>query len=124
MRLPLVLVLCQIVAIAGCFSIPPTEILATNRGGSQFEPAEIRVPPGKPIVFKVILDGSSHTVDFAEGNSLKEGVSESHSGNLDPGQTFEVTFARPGLYPYFCAYHSSLGSDGERTGMVGTVSVQ
>lgn len=65
---------------------------------------------------------ASHTVDFAEGEGDVEGVSDAHRGNLDPGDTHDVTFTQAGTYPYFCRYHSSI-SGGERVGMVGTIIV-
>ena len=109
--------------LAGCSSSPSTPsnvVSMTNVGGSQFSPSSLAVAAGTTVTFKDV-DGS-HTVDFAEGTASVEGVSESHSGNLDPGQTFQVTFTKAGTYRYFCAYHSSVGGE-TRTGMVGTVTV-
>lgn len=104
-------------ALAGCTADAPPEV---ELHALTFEPADITVSVGDEVTFRVVE--ASHTVDFAEGDDDVPGVSDAHSGNLDEGDTFRVTFTEPGTYPYFCAYHSSL-QGGERVGMVGTIAV-
>jgi aldose sugar dehydrogenase len=119
MRLLVFLVLGAL--LAGCTASTTENIVrGTNDGGSQFLPRELTVASGSKVTF--VMGTGSHTVDFAEGQAPVEGVSNAHSGNLDPGQSFEVTFTKPGKYPYYCLYHSSVTGQG-RTGMVGTITV-
>jgi len=123
MRL-LVVAMVLATALAGCTS--EIDRLEADAGATielrtvTFEPGDITISVGDAVTFDVVQ--ASHTVDFAEGDGSVEGVSKAHSGNLDPGDTFTVTFTEPGTYPYFCAYHSSI-KDGQRVGMVGTITV-
>jgi plastocyanin len=73
-----------------------------------FEPPEITVQVGDTVVFDNVGD-LPHTATAEDGSF--------DSGNLDPGQNFEVTFDTPGTFPYICEYHEVLG-------MVGTVVVE
>ena len=105
--------------LAGCSGsqAPANEVLGTNDGGSRFVSPDLQVKTGDSVTFR--MGTGSHTVDFID----TDGVSKATSGNLDPGQTHVVTFSQAGTYRYFCAYHSSVGAGGERTGMVGTITV-
>lgn len=57
-----------------------------------------------------------HTVTAADGSF--------DSGDIAPGETFEVTFDDQGDVDYHCRYHSTVGDDGSRSGMVGVVRVE
>lgn len=85
-------------------------------GGNLFEPATLTINAGEKVTWDVTGEGH-HTVDFlapidAAGQTPK-------SGDLGPGQTFDVTFTEPGTYKYYCKYHSN-----KQTGMVGTIIVE
>jgi plastocyanin len=85
-------------------------------GGNLFEPATLTVNADEKVTWDVTGEGH-HTVDFltpinAAGETPK-------SGDLGPGQTFEVTFNEPGTYKYYCKYQSN-----KQTGMVGTITVE
>jgi plastocyanin len=110
-------------ALAGCAQSPDggpsgaeVELHAVS-----FQPGAVTVAVGDGVTFRVVE--ASHTVDFTEGEAGVSGIDRAHSGNLDPGDTFVVTFGERGTYPYFCLYHSSV-SGGERVGMVGTITVE
>ncbi len=94
-----------------------------SSGGNAFLPKSVSVPSGATVTW-TMDNGEPHTVDFAEpqGQAVN-GISQTFSGNLDPGEAYEVTFSTPGVYDYYCLYHSSV-QNGERVGMVGTVTVQ
>lgn len=72
-----------------------------------FLPDTISVNVGDTVVFDNTGD-LPHTAEASDGSW--------DSGNLDPGQTFSVTFEEPGTVDYICAYH-------EVVGMVGTIEV-
>ncbi|HEX9776295.1 MAG TPA: cupredoxin domain-containing protein [Actinomycetota bacterium] len=75
-----------------------------------FEPESITVRAGEPIVWT--MDGDNpHTVTADDGSF--------DSGTLDPGDTFDTTFADPGTYDYYCAFHGAAGG----IGMSGTITV-
>ena len=72
-----------------------------------FLPDTITVNVGDTVVFDNTGD-LPHTAEASDGSW--------DSGNLDPGQTFSVTFEEPGTVDYICAYH-------EVVGMLGTIEV-
>ncbi len=91
-------------------------------GGNAFLPRDIAVKVGDEVTW-TMDNAEPHTVDFAEpGASERAGVSQTFSGNLDAGTSYSATFTQPGIYEYYCLYHSSM-QDGKRVGMVGTVTV-
>lgn len=77
--------------------------------GDHFEPADVTVPVGTSVLFRV--EAGHHTVDFED----VAGVSSPHQDNLAPGTEVEVTFAEAGTFRYYCQYHLP--------GMTGTVTV-
>jgi plastocyanin len=105
-------------AFSGCTSKPTSQDILGH--AEHFENADRTVAAGEVVTFR--MKTASHTVDFSEDEGPVLGVSRAHSGNLNPGDTFEVAFSEPGTYPYFCRYHSFL-QGGERAGMVGTITV-
>ncbi len=75
-----------------------------------FDPQVVRVDPGTTIEW--VADGRNpHTVTADDGSF--------DSGVLSNGQSFEQTYAEPGVYPYFCKLHGAAGG----VGMSGTVVV-
>ena len=95
-------------------SEPPAEpgvVLAT--GDNKFEPAEIRIKVGEKVTWK--NTGGFHTV--TGGKDAVDPASPIGDKSLaDASSTHEVTFDKPGTYPYFCQPHKALN-------MVGTVVV-
>jgi plastocyanin len=76
----------------------------------EFQPRQITVKAGTTVTWT--NDGaSSHTVNADDGSFS--------SPTLGKGQTFSRKFAKPGTYPYYCAFHGGKGGDG----MTGTVVV-
>ena len=108
------------IAFAGCTGTPDTQGDVVEALATSFTGGDLSVSVGDTVTFNMVQ--ASHTVDFAEGDGAVPGVSQAHSGNLDQGDTYTVTFTQPGTYHYFCLYHSSL-SGGQRVGMVGTITV-
>lgn len=88
-------------------------------GARTFDPGTVTVQVGETVRWTVTGD-LAHTVT---SYSVPDGASSFASGNLDPGDTFEVTFDAAGTYEYRCRYHSS-GSGTGFSGMVGTVVVE
>jgi plastocyanin len=80
---------------------------ATNK----FEPAEISVKAGTKVVWN--NQGGFHTVTGGDGQP--DPASPMNGTLSNPGQTYEVTFDKPGTYPYFCQPHLSLGMKGTVT---------
>lgn len=78
---------------------------AVTIAGNAFSPASLTVMAGSPVTW-TNRDGDSHTVT-ADGGAFD-------SRTLATGASFTFTFASPGSFAYFCAFHS---------GMRGTVTV-
>lgn len=126
--LGLLLFLVAALALAGCPAMDdggdngtgdgdgPYNVEAT--GSLVFDPDTLTVNVGETVRWTV-TDGASHTVT---STSVPSGASMFDSGNLDPGDTFEVTFDTAGTYEYRCEYHSS-ASNGGYSGMTGTITV-
>lgn len=99
---------------------PAVEVGMTNT--MEYTPDTVRIQVGETVHWKNSAD-VMHTVtadpdEAFQDNSVKlpDGASTFNSGNLDPGETFEYTFDKPGTYRYFCIPH-------EAAGMKGTVIV-
>ncbi|MBI4260342.1 MAG: right-handed parallel beta-helix repeat-containing protein, partial [Actinobacteria bacterium] len=74
-----------------------------------FAPDVIRVPVGGEVEF--VNDGRNpHTVTADDGSF--------DSGNMAPGDTFELDLDREGVIPFYCIYHGAPG-----VGMAGTILV-
>jgi halocyanin-like protein len=76
-----------------------------NGGQFAFDPVAVRVDPGTEVVWTWTGQGGSHNV-VAEDGSFE---SEYHS---EQGQTFAYTADVPGVHPYACAPHSTMGMRG------------
>jgi plastocyanin len=66
---------------------------------STFNPGDLDVPAGATVTW-VNKDSVEHAVVSSEGG-IKQGVKAN-------GGTFRHTFDRPGSYPYYCHWHSSM----------------
>jgi plastocyanin len=66
---------------------------------SMFTPDNLDVPVGTTVSW-VNHDNVEHSVNSAEG-----GIKQSVKSN---GGTLRHTFDRPGAYPYYCHWHSSM----------------
>lgn len=62
-----------------------------------FQPKELSVPVGTKVVW-TNNDEEPHTVT-SPGEQFKS------SKALDGGDTYSVTFSKPGIYTYFCTVH-------------------
>jgi plastocyanin len=87
-----------------------------------FEPSDVRVSLGQPVVW-VNRSEMIHTVtdDPAASQNIDDvalpgGAQPFDSGDIAPGTTYTMTFAIPGTYKYFCKYH-------ELGGMLGQITV-
>ncbi len=83
-------------------------MIAVTISNFAFGPAELTVKPGTEVVW-TNRDEEPHTVvGPGPGVSFK-------SAGLDTGDSFAVTFDKPGLYRYFCSIHPQ---------MTGTIRVE
>lgn len=117
----LVLLLALLVGPASA-ALPDARVAAA---GNVFAPAVVTVRAGEPVSWEGVL--LTHTVTTAvsvvnawqgQGNDRSnsdDDVDTFHAA-LPAGATLTHTFAEPGTYSYFCAFHA-------RSGMVGTVVV-
>jgi Plastocyanin len=72
-----------------------------------FEPQELQVPPGTKVTWTNEDDAPHNVQDLSDLNTPI-------SADLNKGETFSITYEKPGEYPYVCALH---------TYMTGTVKV-
>lgn len=85
-----------------------------------FLPAEgVRIQAGETVLWRNTSQ-ALHTVTAdpeqaqdVENVSLPDDVEPFDSGELEPGDTFELTFTEPGTYRYFCIPHEAAGMVGE-----------
>jgi copper-containing nitrite reductase len=81
---------------------------ATQTAATDYSPPTITVVIGvNNTVTWVNGDDAAHTVTAIDGSF--------NSGNMNPGQSWSYTFTSPGVYDYYCVYH---------TWMKGTVIVK
>ncbi len=76
-----------------------------NLQNYSFSPPKIRVSKGTKITW-INQDNIIHTVntDSHPGHTY---FLNQNSGNLLKGNTYSVTFADPGIYPYHCTPHAA-----------------
>lgn len=67
--------------------------------GYAFKPSTITVKPGTKVTFVMQDSGTQHTAT-GSGNS-----SFINSPKLNTGQSYTVTFSKPGTYSYTCTIH-------------------
>jgi plastocyanin len=88
-----------------------------------FNPREITIRSGETVTWKnTSKDVHTVTADPAraakkDNISLPQGAKPFHSGEIQPGKTWRMTFTVPGTYKYVCSHH-------EDHGMMGTVTVK
>jgi plastocyanin len=104
-----------VVAVLGALLGTPTAARADTYGATVralddvFAPQIVRIDVGASVEWSN-AGKAAHTVTADDGSW--------ESGDLQPGDEFDQTFDRAGIYPYYCRYHGSPG-----TGMIGTVVV-
>lgn len=80
-----------------------------HMSGSTFDPLEITINAGETVEFNN-NDNTEHTV-----TSYPDATFVFNSMEIEPGDSFNLTFDSPGDYPYYCIIHGF--------GMSGTVHV-
>jgi plastocyanin len=89
----------------------------------KFSPRDITVRVGDMVTWKnTSKDVHTVTADPArvsrkEHVSLPQGAKPFHSGEIEPGKSWQMSFTVPGTYKYVCTFH-------EDHGMMGTVTVK
>lgn len=106
-RLPLAIVIAVMAAAAGataggggCHQTTTTELRGTSVdvGKNCFGPTVLRVAVGETVTWKN-FDPFAHTLTAAGGVFDHE---------LAAGETFQYTFGRAGVYPYYCLLHARM----------------
>jgi plastocyanin len=89
---------CLLAPVGGAFAQDAETLV--DMQGLAFVPVEVHVLPGATVLW-TNSSPLAHTVTADDGmfDSL----------NMEAGQTFSWVFDAPGVYPYFCAPHKSLG---------------
>ncbi len=67
----------------------------------EFEPQHIQIKPGTTVKWVNKEKRNNHSVYFEE-----EGLAE--SDRFFPGESWQRTFEKPGLYPYRCGPHPEM----------------
>lgn len=65
-----------------------------------FDPEQATASVGDTVTW-INDDGAAHTV-------TSDGEGPLDSGDMDPGATYEATFAEPGTYDYICTIHPTM----------------
>lgn len=88
-----------------------------------FSPREVTIRAGETVIWKN-SSKDVHTVTAdpmramkKENVSMPPGAKPFHSGDIQPGKTWRMTFPVAGTYKYVCTHH-------ELQGMMGTVTVK
>ena len=95
------------VTITSAGHSPIVSVNIANGSGSQrlsFAPATLSIVIGvNNTVEWINNDTSAHTVT---SKTVPAGATSFDSGNLAKGNVFTYTFTVPGVYTYYCKYHS------------------
>jgi plastocyanin/uncharacterized membrane protein YozB (DUF420 family) len=99
----------------------PRAVVAATRG----EPGEVTVREDRFLFLPSALTiPAGTTVTWINDERAKHTATSDDdrfdSGDQSFGQTYSVTFDKPGVYPYFCRYHGDVGG----VGMAGTITVE
>lgn len=85
--------------------------MGTDSGMLAFEPAEVRIKVGDTVRW-VNNKLAPHNVVF--DSSVKNADKLSHKAlAFAPGESFEIKFTEPGVYPYYCEPHRGAGMIGK-----------
>ena len=79
----------------------------------QFDPQDVTVKPGETITF---TNNESIPHDVHKTSGPGDDFSSGGSGEMQQGDTFELTLDQPGTYEYVCNVHAP--------GMTGTITVK
>lgn len=80
-----------------------------------FQPEVLRVEVGATVEWHLV-GRNPHTITADDGSF--------DSGILEPGEEFEHTYDKPGVYTFTCTLHGTKGADGRAgLGMTGTIVV-
>jgi plastocyanin len=97
-------------ATAASVDVPAAKVVKISMQGLKFIPAVLKIPVGTTVIW-INMDLNQHDVR-AEDNSFTSNL-------IAGGQTFQFTFKKAGLFPYYCGLHGGPGGKG----MSGTVEV-
>ncbi|MGH8993355.1 MAG: plastocyanin/azurin family copper-binding protein [Acidimicrobiia bacterium] len=99
--------------------IPARAEAAVALEGSRFMPADITVPAGETVAW-TNKDAAGHSVTADDSSFDSHPACGGLGGScMIRGETFRMTFSRPGKVAYHCRAHGSAGGGG----MAGTVTV-
>jgi plastocyanin len=113
----------RLISLVGAASfllpIPARAATAVALERSRFEPPQVNVPVGETVVW-TNNDAARHSVTADDGSFDSHPSCGSVGGAcMLKGETFQVTFSKPGAVAYYCRVHG--GPAGR--GMAGTVTV-
>jgi plastocyanin len=77
------------------------EVVEVGIAKMQFEPQRIKVKPGTTVKWVNNEKRSNHSILFAQ-----EGIPESE--RFFPGESWQRTFDKQGVYPYLCGPHPEM----------------
>jgi plastocyanin len=77
------------------------DVVEVSIGKMKFEPQHVRIKPGTTVKWINHERRNNHSVLFE-----KEGYIESE--RMFPGESWQRTFDKPGIYPYTCGPHPEM----------------
>ena len=91
--------LASVLALGAAASVQAQPAVKVSIDNFDFSPMTLSVPVGGTVSW-TNNDDIPHTVRAVDGSF--------HSKPLDTGDSFSFTFAKPGVYSYFCSIHPKM----------------
>lgn len=98
-----------IVAVIALLTVLPahaSDIVEVGIANMEFKPQQIKVRPGTTVKWVNNEKRTNHSILFPQ-----EGLPESE--RFFPGESWQRTFDKPGLYPYICGPHPQMTGEVE-----------
>ncbi len=118
MKALLAVLVLSALALAGCSGGGPATPATDSEGryvihltaGNRFSPANAQVPAKATVLF--VNDGGVHDVTAHDDSWSSDDVVGGLGHKMQPGDSYQHTFATAGVVDYHCGLHASQGMKG------------
>ena len=87
--------------LGACLTVQAGEVVEVSIDQMKFIPQTVKVRPGTTVKWVNRERRNNHSILFE-----KEGLPESE--RFFPGESWQRTFSKPGIYPYICGPHPEM----------------